>query len=73
VSRPFPARRNRSDGSAAPTPHPWLAYLRVPDVDEALRRAEAAGATPAGVSGVDGRFARIIDPQGAALGLEPDG
>jgi predicted enzyme related to lactoylglutathione lyase len=51
----------------------WLAYLRVPDVDDALRRAEAAGATAVGVSGVDSRVARIIDPQGATLFLEQDG
>ena len=51
----------------------WLARLRVPDVDEALRRAEAAGATWDGVSRTDGRVARLIDPQGAALFLLQDG
>ena len=51
----------------------WLAYLRVPDVDEALRRAEAAGATRDGVSRMDGRVARLIDPQGAVLFLLQDG
>jgi predicted enzyme related to lactoylglutathione lyase len=51
----------------------WLAFLRVPDVDEALRRAEAAGATAVRVSGGDGRTARIIDPQGATLYLQQDG
>jgi predicted enzyme related to lactoylglutathione lyase len=51
----------------------WLAYLRVPNLDEAVRRAEAAGATRIGGSGGDGRVARMIDPQGATLFLQQDG
>jgi predicted enzyme related to lactoylglutathione lyase len=51
----------------------WLAYLRVPDLDEAVRRAEAAGATRLRVGGGDGRVAQIIDPQGATLFLQQDG
>jgi len=50
----------------------WLAYLRVPDVGEALRRAEAAGATRVRAGGGDGRVAQIIDPQGATLFLQQD-
>jgi len=59
-------------GTTNGTPE-WLAHLRVPDVEAALRRAEAAGATPDGVSGIDDRVARLIDPQGAALFLRQDG
>jgi predicted enzyme related to lactoylglutathione lyase len=49
----------------------WLAYLRVPDVEEAAWRAEAFGATRLGVTEIDGRgrVARIVDPQGATLFL----
>jgi predicted enzyme related to lactoylglutathione lyase len=49
----------------------WLAYLRVPVVEEAARRAEALGATRLGVTEIDGlgRVARIVDPQRATLGL----
>jgi uncharacterized protein len=57
-------RRSESDAD-------WLAYLRVPDVEEAAWRAEAFGATRLGVTEVDrhGRVARIVDPQRATLFL----
>ena len=51
----------------------WIAHLRVPDVGEALRRAEAAGATPIEVGGMARRVAQITDPQGATLFLRQDG
>jgi uncharacterized protein len=49
----------------------WLAYLRVPDVEEAAWRAEAVGATRLGVTTIDARgpVARIVDPQRATLCL----
>jgi predicted enzyme related to lactoylglutathione lyase len=52
-------------------PSDWRACLRVPDLDDALRRAEAAGATPFRDSSVGDRAA-IVDPQGATLFLQPD-
>jgi predicted enzyme related to lactoylglutathione lyase len=50
-------------------PSEWLAYLRVPDAEEAARGAEACGATRLGLTDVRGRgrVARIADPQGATL------
>ena len=50
----------------------WLAYLRVPDVEEAAWRAEAVGATRLGVTEIDRgrRVARIVDPQRATLSLQ---
>jgi predicted enzyme related to lactoylglutathione lyase len=51
----------------------WLAYLRVPNVEEAVRRAEAAGASAVRASGQDRPVARSIDPQGATLFLQQDG
>ena len=49
----------------------WLPYLSVDDVDAAIARSTAAGATVA-VSARDvgiGRVAALIDPQGAVIGL----
>ena len=48
----------------------WLAYVTVPDVDEALEAITATGGgvrvPPTDIPGV-GRFAMITDPQGAAI------
>jgi predicted enzyme related to lactoylglutathione lyase len=54
------------------SPSEWLAYLRVPDAEEAARRAEARGATWLGLTDIHGRgrVARIADPQGATLFLQ---
>jgi predicted enzyme related to lactoylglutathione lyase len=49
----------------------WLPYISVSDVDKAVNRSVAAGATVA-VSARDvdlGRVAALIDPQGAVIGL----
>jgi predicted enzyme related to lactoylglutathione lyase len=49
----------------------WLPYVSVPDVDDAVERSVAAGATVA-ASPRDvglGRVAAIVDPQGAVVGL----
>lgn len=62
-----------------PAPRPtrgWRGYLSVDDLDAVLRDAESLGAGAAsdiiGV-GADGRFAWILDPGGAFVGLfEPD-
>src|SRR5438046_2533231 len=52
-------------------PH-WYGHVYVEDVDEAARRAEAAGGTilagPMDIPEV-GRFAAVRDPQGAAFSL----
>jgi uncharacterized protein len=50
----------------------WLAYLRVPDVEEAASRAEAVGATRLGFTEIEarGRIAKIVDPQHATLFLQ---
>lgn len=57
-------------GSGSP-PH-WLAYVGVPDVDDTVAAAAAAGATtcvpPTDIPTV-GRFAVIADPQGAMLAV----
>lgn len=48
----------------------WLAHVRVDDVDEAVRRAEAAGGSLRGEPGGHeevGRWATIADPAGAAI------
>jgi uncharacterized protein len=49
----------------------WSPFLLVPDLDEAARRAEAAGATSVGDASEaqSGRVLSIVDPQGAALSL----
>jgi hypothetical protein len=50
----------------------WVSWLSVPDVDEAVQRAESAGADilrgPEELEG-RGRFAVLTDPQGALLAL----
>lgn len=55
-----------------PLPASWTIYLAVDDVDARVAKAEAAGATvvvPAGDAGPAGRFAVVLDPTGAAVGL----
>jgi uncharacterized protein len=49
----------------------WSPCLRVADIEEARRRAEAAGARRVGDTQDDpaGRIAAIVDPQGASLSL----
>lgn len=59
------------------TPSHWLGHVRVEDVDETVRRAEAAGGKilfgPHDMPEV-GRFAVIADPQGAVLAtFQPSG
>jgi uncharacterized protein len=52
------------------TPSHWIAYIHVDDVDSTILRAEQEGATiavqPTDIPEV-GRFAIIVDPQGAAI------
>ncbi len=53
-------------------PSSWVPYLQVADVDTALARAAEKGASVVlGATAVDGvgRFAIIVDPQGAVVGL----
>jgi predicted enzyme related to lactoylglutathione lyase len=52
-------------------PH-WLAYVLVDEVDEATSRAEESGGSvrvPPTNAGQFGRFAILVDPQGAAIAL----
>ena len=53
-------------------PHAWTPYVQVANADKTAERAKQLGATivmpPTTVAGV-GRFAILIDPQGAALGI----
>lgn len=65
-----------TNGMAGPDGSPmaseWCVYLAVDDVDARLKLAEENGAqvvVPADNAGDAGRFAVIIDPTGAALGL----
>jgi uncharacterized protein len=57
------------ESSQAGSPR-WLGHVRVPDADEALLRAEAAGGSgtgePGELAGV-GRWAGIADPRGATI------
>lgn len=53
-------------------PPRWLPYAKVPDVDDALDRAAANGATialPATSADGIGRWGWIVDPQGAMVAL----
>ena len=52
-------------------PPEWSSFLLVTDIDEAARRAEAAGARSVGDASEapSGRVVSIVDPQGAALSL----
>lgn len=53
-------------------PHAWTPYVQVANADKTTERAKKLGATivvpPTDVPNV-GRFAIIVDPQGAALGI----
>jgi len=53
-------------------PDHWASYVAVPDVDAAVRAAEAGGGkvakAPFEVTDV-GRIAIVVDPAGAAIGL----
>jgi len=54
------------------TPSQWIPYIVVEDLDAAVTKAVALGATirtPAKPIGDFGRIAVIHDPEGAALGL----
>lgn len=58
--------------AAAGEPSRWISYLSVPDVDQALAAALAAGATSSFAPmafGEVGRGAGIVDPTGAPLSL----
>lgn len=55
-----------------PAPPHWLSYVRVPDIDAAVARAAAKGATihlPVMEIPEVGRIAVLGDPRGAVLGL----
>lgn len=56
----------------APAPSHWLGHVRVEDLDAAMARAKARGATfPMGAMDIPtvGRMAIMIDPQGCAVSL----
>lgn len=57
----------------AQVPPHWLAYFGVDDVDASTAKAKELGANvmvePMDIPGGGGRFAVILDPQGAAFGL----
>lgn len=55
-----------------PIPSSWDVYLAVDDVDARAEKATAAGATvivPPGDAGAAGRFAVVVDPTGATIGM----
>jgi predicted enzyme related to lactoylglutathione lyase len=56
----------------AEVPDSWLVYFGTPDVDADVRKATDLGASviagPTDIPGT-GRFAVLIDPQGAAFAL----
>ncbi len=60
------------EARAAGAPPYWLPYVGAPDVDATARRAAELGGTtcvpPTDIPGV-GRFAVLVDPQGAAFAL----
>lgn len=62
----------RPPAMPAEVPDSWLVYFGTPDVDATAERAKASGAMvvagPADIPGT-GRFAALIDPQGAAFAL----
>ncbi|MHB8439387.1 MAG: VOC family protein [Acidimicrobiales bacterium] len=62
----------RPEGIPADVPDHWLVYFGTADVDADAAKAAALGATvamaPTDIPGT-GRFAVILDPQGAAFGL----
>ncbi len=64
--------RIKNPPGAPPMSPNWMGYVRVADCDVAVQRAKALGATllvgPMDVMDI-GRFAVILDPQGATIGL----
>jgi len=60
------------DATPSGTPPSWLSYIATPDVDETARKAESLGGKiikpPAPVPD-GGRFAILLDPQGAAFAI----
>lgn len=64
-------------GDEIPAPSHWMGHIAVPDVDAAVERAKAGGAQfPGGIVDVPtvGRFAPMIDPEGAVCSLfTPEG
>ena len=58
--------------AAASVPPHWIGYVSVPNVDESAKHAESLGGTilhqPMDIPDV-GRFAIIVDPQGAAIAI----
>jgi len=60
-----------SPSTPATVPSYWQIYFKVEDVDGAFERAKALGATEivAPQDMPDGRFAILMDPQGASFGL----
>jgi predicted enzyme related to lactoylglutathione lyase len=62
----------RPPAMPAEVPDSWLVYFGTPDVDVTAEEAKASGAMvvagPADIPGT-GRFAALIDPQGAAFAL----
>lgn len=57
---------------AAEVPTQWNSYVTVEDLDAAVAKAEELGATicmPATAIPGKGRFASLLDPQGAAIAL----
>lgn len=59
-------------GGNAQMPGQWLVYITVPDLDAAVKKAEARGAKildgPRAVGG-QGKFCALQDPSGAAFAL----
>ena len=55
-----------------PTPHGWMAYIGVDDVDASAKKAKDLGGTvvrePFDVAGV-GRICIISDPDGGVVGM----
>ncbi len=61
----------RLPAEAGPAPTTWMSYVTVPDLPAAVDKAKALGATVCkDVTQIPmGRFAIIVDPQGAVIGL----
>jgi len=62
----------RPAGMPSEAPDSWLVYFGTPDVDVAADKAKGSGAVvvagPADIPGA-GRFAVLVDPQGAVFAL----
>ena len=75
--RPVAGVMPRPDNIPAEVPDHWLPYFGVDDVDASAGQASSLGATvvhgPADIPGT-GRFAAVVDPQGAAFAIfKPQG